>query len=379
MADDIERIVERFNPSKWHSMLSRRSRLRKIAYWYRKPRGAIIRTLEISSFKAPLLSRLFTDNSVVNMGLTFERMFHFLTHNTKVGPLLVYSGRPCYLLSQVSVDIRNSFIRLHSGHLLSPFKSDRQFMSGMYIDDLYHLASSKQGSLRSGRYFVLPKQDYFFHFLIEFLPRIIEAKIAIPEIEIISTQDQPNYVYEALALVEIPLQKTDQIVVNLESVYVADETQRMHQSTAYKCLSDIQIPKGTNFPNNIPKTSSNLHLLLTRKGQPRFSEELENQLFASLTGIGFLVIDPRDLSLAQQILLFRHARVLVGFHGGAMSNMVFMPEGSQIYEIYAEGYDGFNPEFFKELALSGGHKYKTYVKFNAVGLESIIADIKANV
>jgi capsular polysaccharide biosynthesis protein len=71
--------------------------------------------------------------------------------------------------------------------------------------------------------------------------------------------------------------------------------------------------------------------------------------------------------------------VLVGFHGGAMSNMVFMPERSQVFEIYAEGYDGFNPEFFLELASSGNHRYRTYSKTKFVTLESIIEDIRASV
>lgn len=379
MPEDVQRIVQQYNPAKWHAMLSRRSRLEKFAYWYRRPRGAVIRTLEILSFKAPLLSRLFTDNSVVNMGLTFERIFHFLAHKTKIGPLLVFSERPCFLVNQVNVEIRNSFIRLHSGHLLSPFKSDRQFMSGMYIDELYRLAISKDQKLQRGCYFVLPKQDFYFHFLIEFLPRIIESKIAFPEIEVITTCDQPNFVYEALALIKVPLQKSSDLVLNLEYVFVAEETQRLSQKISYRSLKDLQVPQETIFPFEVSENSNELHLLLTRKGQPRYSEKLERELFSPLIEIGFLVVDPRELSLAQQILLFRKTKVLVGFHGGAMSNMVFMPERSQVFEIYAEGYDGFNPEFFKELASSGNHRYKTYSKTKLVTLQAIIKDISSNV
>jgi capsular polysaccharide biosynthesis protein len=379
MAEDLQKIVQQYNPAKWHAMLSRRSRLEKFAYWYRKPRGTVVRTLEILSFKAPLLSRLFTDNSVVNMGITFERIFHFLAHNTKIGPLLVFSKRPCFLLSHVNVELRNSFIRLHSGHLLSPFKSDRQFMSGMYIDELHRLAISTDQKLHRGCYFVLPKQDFYFHFLIEFLPRIVESKIAFPEIEVITTSDQPNFVYEALALVKVPLQKSSELILNLEFVFVAEETHRLSQTVSHRSLKDLQVPLETTFPIGIAENSSELHLLLTRKGQPRYNEKLERELFTPLIDIGFLVVDPRELSLAQQILLFRRTKVLVGFHGGAMSNMVFMPERSQVFEIYAEGYDGFNPEFFRELASSGNHKYRTYSKTNSVTLESIIKDIRANV
>jgi len=379
MAEDLQKIVEQFNPAKWHAMLSRRSRLEKFVYWYRRPRGTVIRALEILSFRAPLLSRLFTDNSVVNMGITFERIFHFLAHDTKVGPFLVFSKRPCFLLSQVNVELRNSFIRLHSGHLLSPFKSDRQFMSGMYIDELHRLAVSKDQKLHRGCYFVLPKQDFYFHFLIEFLPRIIESKIAFPEIEVMTTSDQPNFVYEALALVNVPVQKTDELILNLEFVFVAEETQRLSQKVSHRSLKDLQVPIETMFPIEASRNCIELRLLLTRKGQPRYSKELERELFTPLIEIGFLVVDPRELSLAQQILLFRKATVLVGFHGGAMSNMVFMPERSQVFEIYAEGYDGFNPEFFLELASSGNHRYRTYSKTKFVTLESIIEDIRASV
>jgi hypothetical protein len=58
--------------------------------------------------------------------------------------------------------------------------------------------------------------------------------------------------------------------------------------------------------------------------------------------------------------------------------MVFMPSGSKVFEIYAKAYDGFNPEFFKELALTCGHEYFTFAKQHTDSLSDIIERIQSN-
>lgn len=376
--DAHKELVKRFNPSRWHSMLSRKTFVQKALFWGKKPYGALIRSAEFASFKAPLFSRLFTNNSLVNFGLTFGKVFKFLTVNTKTGASSSKANRNYYILESVVVDIENCFIKLHSGHFLSPFKSDRQFFSGMYVDDLRRLTRKKYGVGKKGKFFVLPIQVYYFHFLIEFLPRIIEACSAEKDVRVISTPHQPQFVKNALELLNIRFEEVNAKVLELEQVIVAEETQQFEMPFVRQILKEIELSDIVDIPSQIEWDNWQGRLLITRKEQPRFDRNLESELFDSLLHLGFQVIDPRDLNMKQQIFLFSQAKILVSFHGGALANMVFMPGGSKVFEIYAKAYDGFNPEFFKELASACEHEYFTFAKQHTDSLSDIIKKIRSN-
>jgi len=59
----------------------------------------------------------------------------------------------------------------------------------------------------------------------------------------------------------------------------------------------------------------------------------ESELAAALTCIGFSVIVPGEMTVKEQILRFSRARVIVGAHGAALANLVFVKPGSTVVEI----------------------------------------------
>ena len=66
-----------------------------------------------------------------------------------------------------------------------------------------------------------------------------------------------------------------------------------------------------------------------------FEAMLENLLQSKL---GFQVIHAQDFSLCEQQRLFRHARVVVGFHGAGLSNMIWCRDEVLIIEIARSSY-----------------------------------------
>jgi capsular polysaccharide biosynthesis protein len=80
----------------------------------------------------------------------------------------------------------------------------------------------------------------------------------------------------------------------------------------------------------------NQKLFLTRKGHSRFDSSLEQQVLHYLPK-RIEVCDPAELSVQEQIRKFSLTSELHGPHGGALTNMMFMPRKSKIIE-YFSGY-----------------------------------------
>jgi capsular polysaccharide biosynthesis protein len=61
--------------------------------------------------------------------------------------------------------------------------------------------------------------------------------------------------------------------------------------------------------------------------------ENEDDLIAFCIANGIVVLDPATLSLPAQVELFSKVRILIGAHGAALANMVWMPPNSFVLEI----------------------------------------------
>lgn len=80
----------------------------------------------------------------------------------------------------------------------------------------------------------------------------------------------------------------------------------------------------------------------------------EDELIPALEKIGFTPIVCGEMSYAQQENVFANAQVILGPHGGALTNMAFAPAGTSIIEIF-HGLQ-FN-SWYKNLANILGHRY----------------------
>lgn len=63
----------------------------------------------------------------------------------------------------------------------------------------------------------------------------------------------------------------------------------------------------------------------------------EEQLLPGLRDLGFNIVMPAELSLLEQLLLFRNARVIVSAHGAGLTNLLFSQPGTSLVEIFPEG------------------------------------------
>ncbi len=64
----------------------------------------------------------------------------------------------------------------------------------------------------------------------------------------------------------------------------------------------------------------------------------ETAFKAVIDRFGFEEVFPERLSLDQQIALFSEAEAVIGPHGAAFTNILFMPENALVLEMFAPGY-----------------------------------------
>lgn len=86
-------------------------------------------------------------------------------------------------------------------------------------------------------------------------------------------------------------------------------------------------------------------LYVPRQGLPSRRLLDEERITSFLRSLGFEIFFPGRHSVAQQARVFAEARIVVGPHGGAMTNVVFMQPGSLVVEFFHPRY--VNPCYWR--------------------------------
>jgi len=300
----------------------------KISRWLRNPIGAVIRFIEFSYFKVPLVSLL---KSVDH----FREVSHLNSDITNNVDCLILPGNQLHL--------ENNLVLLHSGHILFVRLSYQSFLSGLHAREIRELQKS-DSSPKFVNAIALPKQEFYYHFVVEYLPEILRLSLGRENSYIITLKDQPNYVKEYLQLLNIPVR------------FVSKPTVRLLDSVVPINLGGNRFDILSSTVNSLFKMqqlSTPKKILILRRGLPRDNNELNEALVAIFTTKGFCEFAMEDLPIASQIHLFRNAREIVAIHGGALSNLIYSEGGTRVLEIFSSPYRNFDFErISKSLDLS---------------------------
>lgn len=347
----------------WHRAPIRHKRIKSLTFWSRRPLGFLIRSIEILNFSVPLFSRLYTENSFRGVSqIALLRHFH---GESNVRSLRVQKN---YALRDVFVDAKYGFFRLNSGHLWAPYHLDRNFYSGNLLSELRKFSRQAITQKAHGIYFVLPLQMFFYHFLLEFLPKIISLSHSEKELTVISVKGQPKYVYEYLELAKIPVSHIENQYTSIQEVVLVDDSKPLSAKEYCEALRNAFLKKNSRQTTKFPKA----RLFITRVNQPRYDSLLEIELIKLLSQLDFRLVEIEGLSVTEQIDLFSTAEVVVGLHGGAFANAVYMPKKSRLIEIYTRASDLFEARVFEALSGELNHEYHTILYSGLMDLPEVL-------
>jgi capsular polysaccharide biosynthesis protein len=107
------------------------------------------------------------------------------------------------------------------------------------------------------------------------------------------------------------------------------------------------------------KTSSGLKIYYFRKNRRRVVVN-DDDVQQFLSDKGFICTDFDDMSYLDAWRLMAKTKVLMGIHGGGMTNMFFMPRGSTVVEFRTDNPDP-QSHCYWHLAWSLGHAYTLFI------------------
>ena len=341
--------------SNWRN--NRRSSLSwKVRRWKSNPLGAAVRFLEILYFGQPLFN-LFIGNSGKNGNSTGVELISHLSNSINSD----LTNDSYIFLENVRIDLNENFIQLDTGHVLNTRKTTNELFSGQYWHQVRNIQKSKVPNMSDNQIvYPIANQKFFYHFLLEELPEIINAhKLGLVE-KFVSLKNQPTYVEELINLAGINIEYVKGDIHNFRKV-IFPTYLRSNSTWAVEQLQMLIV-------NNPSKISSPERILLLRAGEVRSDSFFEHSLRDFLIPQGFEYVDLEFFSNAEQIGLFQNAKEIVAIHGGALSNIVFTKKNCRIFEIFTHPYRTY---FFREIARIKGNDYIGTESNNALELLKI--------
>jgi hypothetical protein len=88
----------------------------------------------------------------------------------------------------------------------------------------------------------------------------------------------------------------------------------------------------------------------------RLKNEIEVQ--EMLQEIGFVIVDLENLILDEQVLVFANARIIIGFHGAGLSNLLYANSSTKVFEIVDQ--DCVHPCYKDGIVVPGEKATRTY-------------------
>ena len=177
---------------------------------------------------------------------------------------------------------------------------------------------------------------HFYHWIHDELPRLWALEDFPADTRILIPGPAPAYIRETLGWLGL----SDRAVETDGRHFVVED----FYFSAPTAMWGLPNPFGLRFLRErllpfaaVPAASPLRRIYLQRSGKTRGIAN-EDEVRDLLVQKGFSIVDPEQLSLAQQMRLFMEAEVICGLHGGAFTNMVWCSPGCQVVEFLGEGF-----------------------------------------
>lgn len=233
---------------------------------------------------------------------------------------------PQYILEikNASVDILTGLVYLNAGFVIESTlaKWQKVIFRGGIGSAILRAKNSKQ--IQNTVCMVLPRTPYYFHAVIDEIPNLLKIREKFPQCNSVMVhKSSEKWVIELLDILKFQVLISTQKAMVATNLFVITAPRALHK---------------TNLELLRKHTESKLEkiLIVSRSGDPRSEDDLEAAL---LNGIPQAeLINPARLTIREQIDLFASAKVIVGLHGGALTNIVWMHGNGKLIEIFNHAY-----------------------------------------
>ena len=224
-----------------------------------------------------------------------------------------------------------------------------------------------------GTYYLFGAEENYWHFLIDFIPRLVCLKyLSHKRIKVIVSDRLPekffHFISKVSTLLSIP--KIDFLKINQNNLVYSFEklifSSRPSISYASNFLNQI-------FKDNIVKTKKK-NLYVKRGNTIRRKVLNEDEIIHFVKKYDYDIVDCSDLDIEEQIQIFSEAKNIIIPSGASMANLMFTPDNINVVEIRSN-LDG---DFSEKINLKKRFKLYSFNKTIKIGEElrkNIIVDV----
>lgn len=193
--------------------------------------------------------------------------------------------------------------------------------------------------------------DNYYHWMLDSLPRWKMMQAAeYWNYDYVLLHSQPlRFQDEALDRLNVPLKKrlrcSKNFVHQFERLIVPAMPFPVEEVSAWAC---------TWVRSLFPEKTSGPERIYLRRGAGRRHVVNEAELESALRLRGFVLVEPDQLTVADQSKLLGSARHVIAPHGAALTNLVFAPPGAFLVELFHPQHKN---RCYVNLAAACGHRY----------------------
>jgi hypothetical protein len=272
-------------------------------------------------------------------------MFEIKAIETRDEPLLsVYVLNNVYLfpdglvISKRGIAIKDCMIRdTHIKKCLEHVNRDN------LIDKLSLISNNKKKEMRSGNGYVSllgPWCTSFWHWMMEFTPKVIMAEALGFAGKYIVSPSGPDFIAESLSLLNISRERV--VAYNVKEHFLLEKLvlpQRVEVNHGLRFLYLLNLLRKILLKGIVASDSSPKRIYISRKCANNGRHVVnESSLLKLLYEFGFQDFSMEGKPLKEQIQLMANANWLVSGSGAGLFHCLVMPESSFIIELFSPSY-----------------------------------------
>jgi len=176
----------------------------------------------------------------------------------------------------------------------------------------------------NGSFMILPHSPFYYHTLIDEMPNLLRIRDEFSDCNtVIVHQLTPRWAVELLNYYKFDVRILKEKAIVVERLFAASAPRAIVRKNLEYLRREI-----SPIPEQV--------IVVSRKGTPRSDDQIEREIIKHVEGA--VLIDPSDFTLHEQIKLFSNARVVIGLHGGALTNCIWMHCSGKLIEIFNHAY-----------------------------------------
>jgi hypothetical protein len=304
-------------------------------YWRNNPESGVLRLIErvllgfnVSDILAGNLGQVQhldeVKQQVKARRLLQESIIQYPLDEMKGLPVEATTPQYYFEFKNARVDLLTGLTVLDSGFVVDSTLAKWQkvvFRGGIGSS----IKRTKRARLKlQGSFVVLPYSPFYYHTVIDELPNLIQIREHNKECN--------NVLVHAL---------TPQWAMELLEFFNFSVTKLNYKAAVVENLFSLSAPrvvvrKNLDYLRQDINKSPNTILIVSRTGAPRSDDSIESSILSQIPEAK--LVDPGDFMISEQIKMFSEAKVVIGLHGGALTNVVWMDNAGKLIEIFNHAY-----------------------------------------